>query len=426
MRHVAFIAFIITLIVGLAGLIMFAPYHIYILAIEEGIDSEYFSFSDRLDTFTSSKTYKIGKNEVVSFSENDQLWKSLHFNNFELPLPIRHPLMRLRPTVELNKKELNFHLQFKDNFDVTFLSLTSEATFQFTPYLGNQKLFYLPYFKEMILSKSESALWKDIFSRDIKLPRQKNDGLLDYAKKIWNVPYEELVYNLYILQMREKYLPKKVNQFAFYKLGEQEVAIATTKNESELELDNQYLFIRTGKTVYSLKLMAKKFHSLSKFSIRKIIKNIKIKKTNPDASTFLYSFFRSFDIDRRGEDEAMVYLYLAWIHDPSKKEYLREIIFYMEREKRNIKEISPLYDLAYKLYGTNFSNDKEKLKESSAMLLKRKIREELNEDIKRETATDLKVKDEFKNTEEKINFYLNKAKEENQNSDQEESTLIQY
>jgi hypothetical protein len=87
--------------------------------------------------------------------------------------------------------------------------------------------------------------------------------------------------------------------------------------------------------------------------------------------------------------------------------------------------LKPFYEYAYKKFGSNLSGENDLLLETSDELLKRKMKEELENEVKKEEEINtLKSEGNFSSPDEKIKFYLQKAKEKKTNSDDSEKVLI--
>ena len=101
------------------------------------------------------------------------------------------------------------------------------------------------------------------------------------------------------------------------------------------------------------------------------------------------------------------------------------MISFLERGKSKRLFLDPLYDYGYLRHGTNFSKDMERLKETQDEKLKRKVEEE--EGLIRKKLKDITILDEvdkFESEEEKIKFYLQKAKDEGDTTEDDKSLII--
>lgn len=122
----------------------------------------------------------------------------------------------------------------------------------------------------------------------------------------------------------------------------------------------------------------------------------------------------------------MTYLYTAWSHDISNRDYVRVIIYFLERGSSNLKYLKPFYEYSYKKFGSNFSGEEGNLDETNEEKLKRKSKEELEKEIRNaEDNSKPKTEGNFNSPEEKIKYYLQKAKDSKKNSDDDQKMLIQ-
>lgn len=142
-----------------------------------------------------------------------------------------------------------------------------------------------------------------------------------------------------------------------------------------------------------------------------------------DSSVPVYSEYRELSYNRRVDQEGMLYLFAAWSHEFKKREFLKEMIQFLERGEEKTMQLAPLYKFAYKKFGSTFSL-KDKLKEDAKSRLERKIKEELEEELRREKLNNAEIDDSrFENDEIKIEYFLDKAKE-GKDSDENEDVLV--
>jgi hypothetical protein len=408
---------------GIYGLTLI-PYHIYTLALSEGLDTDFIKTQTMPVSMYQGGQYRFKKLEVA-FSEDESLYKSFHFDSFTLPFPFRHPLFRARPLVEnLSRDKPNLGLRLMDAKNKMLAEFLSAETFKFQLELGKHKLFNLPIYKKMILDKSLKNVFRDVFEKDIRIPNYREMGMFNFILKIKELyTYDQLVYNLFILKLRHDYLPKKANKIAYYQ--EKGYGIAEINIEKE---GNKYLqeiiFILHRGIVYSLSLKSRRYTTEAEAYRRRLIQNLNWKESiSGDSSVPIYGEYRELEYSKRIDQEGMLYLFAAWSHELHKKEFLKEMIQFLERGKENSMQLTPLYQFAFKKFGTTFSL-KDKLREDAKARLERKIKEELEEEIKREKNANTDIDDsKFESEEKKIQYFLDKAKE-GDNSDSDEDILV--
>lgn len=424
MRIIIPIILIIVLIAGGFFAVTLAPYHIYTLALSEGVDTDFIKTKPMPISMYQGGKYTFKKLDAV-FSEDESLYKTFHFDFFTLPFPFRHPLFRAMPLVEnLSKDKPNLGLRLMDTKNKMLAEFLNRDHFKFQLELGKHKLFNLPVYKKMILDKSLKDVFKDVFSKDIRIPNYKEMGMLNYILKIKKqYSYEDLVYNLFILKLRNEYLPKDARKIAFYAEKGYGVAEIDIEDEGEKYLQEIVFILHRG-IVYSLSLKSKRYTSEAEAYRRRLLQNLRWKESiSGDSSVPIYGEYRELEYTKRIDQEGMLYLFAAWSHELHKKEFLKEMIQFLERGKENSMQLTPLYRFAYKKFGTTFSL-KDKLKEDAKARLERKIKEELEAELKREKNSNTDIDDsKFENEEKKVEYFLEKAKE-GDDSDTDEDILV--
>ena len=153
--------------------------------------------------------------------------------------------------------------------------------------------------------------------------------------------------------------------------------------------------------------------------------DLNLKISSVDSSVPIYAQYKNLSYKDRVDQMGMTYLYTAWSHDLENREFVRVIILFLERGKDNLKFLQPFYEFAYKKFGTNLSSNNDVLEESASERLRRQIKEEQEAELKRaaeEKTT--KFEGQFTNPDEKIKYFLNKAKEKKNNSDDSNNTLM--
>lgn len=418
------ILLIIGLIAGGFYALTLAPYHIYTLALSEGVDTNFIKTQTMPVSMYKGGKYTFEKLEVA-FSEDESLYKTFHFDYYTLPFPFRHPLFRAMPLVEnLAKDKPNLGLRLMDTKNKMLAEFLNRDPFKFQLELGKHKLFNLPVYKKMILDKSLKQVFRDVFEKDIRIPNYKEMGMLNFILKIKDrYTYDQLVYNLFILKLRNDYLPKKARKIAYYQEKGFGVAEIDIEKEGEKYLQEIVFILHRG-IVYSLFLKSRRYTTEAEAYRRRLLQNLKWKESiSGDSSVPIYGEYRELEYTKRIDQEGMLYLFAAWSHELHKKEFLKEMIQFLERGKENSMQLTPLYKFAYKKFGTTFSL-KDKLKEDAKARLERKIKEELEEELKRERNSNAEIDDsKFESEEKKIQYFLDKAKE-GDDTDSDEDVLV--
>jgi hypothetical protein len=421
MRLLIFLSMFLTILLVTGYVAYLAPYHVYTIALTEGLKTDF------IETKVLPREMLLGGNfkleEInVNNKEYEGLWPLFHFTNFKIPIPIHHPLYNLIPVIRLDEKlKSNLGIKISNRNDVIISELLVMDMKKLTLNLGKFKLFNLPIFKKMILDTKLEKIWNDLFLKDLTLPDYDKLGFFKYVDVIKKYPYNELVYNLFILKMRTDMFPS--NAINIGMLNEDVLGIVEVKNKTK-RYGTEYIYLREKNNIRILELTTKKYSKSGEGYRNRILKNISYQESGEESSVHLYSFFRELNYSQKIDQEGMVYLYSAWSHSFRKKEFLIQMIQWLERGIGNKKQLLPLYNYAIKVYGSSFST-KDQEKENAQKRLERKIKEELEEEIRDEKGNVYKIQDgKFESEEKRMQYFLQKAKDDKINADDDEDILV--
>lgn len=329
--------------------------------------------------------------EGVLTPNSSRLWQKFHIQDFRLPLPVSHPLFNIIPRPNGKGENFNIELEFVTQSFTTLATVKLLPKSQLTNAIGSQYLFKIPIFRNFILTKNNSTMWLDLFSRDVE-----NVDLSISAK--------ELAYSLYIWTMRQSIFPKNALSLKFYppsQLGI--VELPSLKRGKRVE---QY-FLLKGNVIYSF-IISYDIDSYQAVNLRSVyFKNIEILEQNNRLSEIIFKEFQGLPQDKKITTEGMYYLLSAWSQDPGNAEFLPNIIQYLERGNNTIQQLTPLYEYAFNNYGTNFSRIEDRKKQDALEKLKENIKREEEKDL--ENLSDMEVQELSK--EKQIEYKLKKAKE---------------
>jgi hypothetical protein len=103
---------------------------------------------------------------------------------------------------------------------------------------------------------------------------------------------------------------------------------------------------------------------------------------------------------------------------------MRVIITFLERVKDNYKFLQPFYAYSFKKFGTNLSGNKNIIQETADVALKRKMSEELEDELqKNEKDKAARFEGDLTTPEEKIKYFLKKSKENQKNNTDKDNVL---
>jgi hypothetical protein len=419
MRLLVFLSVFVSLLLVGVGVLLMAPYHIYETALEEGIESEFVSMPSAKKVFLNPQAWTWGNNIA---QDKEKLWQSFHFSNYVIPMPIHHPLFMVVPVIERRgQDQVNFGAVFEgfNKQDYAFFKTLSVQDFDTS--LKKQRIFELPIFKKIIMSKLKPELWKDLMSYSLSLPLRSNKSVFQYWSELWKISYSDLVYRLFLLQVRNQIFPENAASFSFNpELSKglfeiHEFGVDDTKLLAD-DLDPKYLneivvFMEKG-NLHRLKLKTLYNHPTSLYYRKAFIHQLDFKLSTQDSVVPIYAKYRQLDYTRRIDQEGMVYLFSSWTHVPESSDFLKEMIRFLERGRSRFEQLSPLYHYAYDNFGTTFSTRPENLRETDDQRMRRFMREKAEKEARAQKDRELSSREIIPEGKERIEYFLNKAKEE--------------
>ncbi len=418
-----FLIVLVGLIVFTVALFAIAPYHIYTLTLTEGVSTRFLEMKPTISALYDGQEFRF-KSELGSARQDSGLYTMFHFSNFVMPIPLNHPIFSLIPTIKIETTGPRLGGSFLDGKNADLFSFMQEKIYKLDMTTGNQQLFLLPVFKNHISRKLQDEIWRDLFSKKLSLPSNDGKSFFESLFMLRKVTYNDLVYNLFILYNRNLLFPSKTTRISYDKVTNHGL-VELVSDDPKYLLERLYL--NENGIIYSMTIRTKIDNITAEHFREKILKETYFKNSTTDSAIPIYAHYKSITYGKRVDQQGMTYLYSAWSHDLNNRDFVRVIILFLERGKSNLKFLKPFYDYAYKKFGSSFSTGTEELIENADVKLKRQMKEELENEVKNEESQTNKPKFEgnFATPADKINFYLDKAKEKKTNSDDADKLLIQ-
>jgi hypothetical protein len=337
--------------------------------------------------------------KIESYNEDYvQLWKVFPIRNSLIPLPTRHPLFLTVPIIERKDKHSELHL------GMTILSSTGREisriytlpTNHYRDYTIGQELFKLPFVRNRILKHNQQQVWRDVFSREIKVESKSLD---------------EMIYDLYILHVRSELLPEETVRYGLIKDGKQ-VMIELLSRDKDYSVE--LVLTQDNGTIYSYVIVTEKRNEESQKLRTKFLSSVNFSPIDDAMANLIYKEFKHLNFSRQVDQEGMLYLFSAWSQNLQKVDYFKEMIFYLERGVRNTASLRVLYEFSFKHYGKTFTTRNTfDPHEDPEMALQRKIEIEEMQTRKKAEQSELKAAVAPALTpDEKMDMYLKKVKEE--------------
>jgi hypothetical protein len=259
-----------------------------------------------------------------------------------------------------------------------------------------QELFKLPYVRNRILDKKLDEVWRDVFS---------------YKVDIKDKPIDEMIYDLYIVHLRSKLLPKETVRYGLIKDGKQAlIELLSADKDYMVEL---VMTMESG-SIFSYILKTERNRQESVKLRAKFLESITFSPVDEANGRFLYTEFKQLNYARQVDQEGMLYLFAAWSQNPDSLELLKEMIYYLERGQNTKKQLKTLYTYSFKRYGKTYTTRQDvDEQDNPEIILQRKIELEEKENRKNAEANSNRPTVEPELTsEEKMNMNLKKVKKE--------------
>ena len=258
---------------GLTAVIT-APYYYYHQAIYNNYQGEWFSLSKYRDLLLNSSEKSTLKPES---DVNTKLWKSFQFGNAKIPLPVKNPFYSFKPIISYsqskNLSQLGLELSQPNGLVLSRLIFLTPS--RLTKEFRNQKLFKLPISMKIIREYDGEKLWRDIFTKDITS---------------WNIPFEHMIHNLYILQQRTMLIPAKATSFGLLENGMAKITLESKDRDMETNLIYKY----SNGRIYGLIIQWRTGNVEAEKFYTKLLKDLKFQVSAPALTSFIYKEFHRF------------------------------------------------------------------------------------------------------------------------------------
>lgn len=348
--------------------------------------------------------YNWGREIVESEAK---LWEKYQMGDLILELPSHHPLFLMSPKIEGNDGEENFGLNYLDHNGRILIEVMAQGSEKWETHIGLDAIFNLPIFVSHLQTIGREQIWRDLFTRELVDPLAK--GL----SETFDRSYEEMLYDLYILTLRARYLPKGKLSYALDEKSQAWIEIDHSEEVGEERIyREEWIYVSRLGRIHRFLIKTRINNVAAELLRAHLAKSLEYRPSDPDLAKILHARFQKLSLPAKSGQEGLTLLYCAWSQSPDQKEFLREMIQYAERGEKNEGLIGSLYNYAFKKYGTNFSQISDKLLETASERLKRKIKEDEEREIEAYRKSKDYIPEEFNSDEERVEFFLNKAKED--------------
>lgn len=431
MKTLGIIVFVLLATFAIAGVYLAGyPYKLYTEVLESGIESEYLSMAKAPDHLLAPKNWRPQESTTPVFNQ----FQVFHFADYEIPLPVHHQEFMLIPVIEQYESWLSLGALFHGLNRREYVRFRVDAPVNLNTKNPKGRLFEIPLLQTSLINKSDVQFVKDLFQLDIRLP--KNDyswwNRYQYHKQ---VSYADLVYRLKILEKRRELMPALARGFDWdesHNLGIyylEEFGVNDTKvlaDQLEPEVSNEMVVMFHAGILHRLVLRTHLHERTSQFYRELFYKTLSFRESTEESSYPLYAEFKALKKKDRLDQIGMIYLFSAWSHAPEEEDYLRGIIQNIEMGRSALHHLTPLYNYAYRRYGTNFSSFEKSLQETQDRKARRLHFEKLSKDQTELESKELEFNPDRLPANERMNHYLREMIDQKVNADDEELMLIQY
>jgi hypothetical protein len=352
-------------------------------------------------------------------------WKTIHFQNFDILLPLKNPEIYFLPTplwVD-GQNILAGEYYHRNNIKMLSFQIRPVTTLKFDHF--GQKFFReVPYAREALKKKTEEIIWQDLLKVDlhVEIPQGWFDP--DSVMRYWDLWHEvggqQLVYNYYLMIVRNQLL-KDMQADNFVSSPDQSFLVFDKNEKQGLSegLRRERMVFYLNQKIYSLELISD-FKDQEAQKLREVfLSNFRFNPTNENETISLYAQFKNLSYELKLDAVGLVYLYSAWSHSVNNKKILQEIILYQEKNKDNFRFLRPFYEYTRNRYGNTLSDQVTEFDDAET-----KLKKNIGTEIQAENK-DLKVSEiEKLKPIEKAEYFLEKAKKE-KNIDVQEKVLVE-
>lgn len=356
------------ILLGIAAFLAFtvvitAPYYYYHQGIHNKYQGRWFS----LNNYRESLLIPHGKVEITSPGDtNSTNWRAFQFANAKIPVPVKNPFFIIVPILDyqVDRKTTHIGLEFVQPNGLVLARVVFLPKGGFSKDFRDHDLFKIPIVAKLLNEFDVKKVWQDLFIKDITA---------------WNIPYDEMIYNLYLLHKRTKMIHPKAKSFGH--ITELDMAHMEMEGQNK-DFKTELVYKFDDRTIYGI-MIQWRVENLDAQKLRyKLISELSFEVSSPSLTSFIYQEFQQLSYDRQVDHEGLAYLLAAWSHQTDKEELVRAMVTYMERGDSNERQLKPLYEYANKRYQTTFSNTevRDGLLEGQA-LLNQKIEMETKKEL---------------------------------------------
>ncbi len=415
-KIILLILLVLLLIVTTVWWVTLIPYRSYFQLINGDISSSYItlksSYAKRLWEPHHYYDFKSEEQQV-----RKKFWKEFTIQGVRIPLPVYHPYLRPAPYI-ITKSD--GRLLRRPLFGLKIVKGLGQGKFKeyvkyefygeqpFERHLRDFKLFRLPVVKKYLLAKSEAEIWQDLFILDLRIA---NDSSFKWShvEKYLQYSYLDLAYRSYIFYLRNLYFSKYALGFEFNPHSQMGRILL---GQSTTLIKEIYYKLKEGK-LYLFALSSRKNERAVAFFREEFFNHLHLVSKDEQEQEEIALSFKNIPRKERLSPLGYAYLYSDLTRQPveQEKEFLRNMIQFIERDEQAYYFLAPLYQYALERYKRTFSLSSKFVDQDEELKLRRNIDLEIAREMEQLKKQKIKQPEkEFKSDKEQMEFFLNSVK----------------
>ncbi len=320
--------FIISVILCLCAL---TPYWFYWKVLINNEKTDWYALNRKdLSLLYTTQIFQRSKIKVDSSQ-----WKDFHLGDYIIPIPVRNPSLYPSPApIYLSRSRKTLYGVHLKNYEGELKYLLRERIpLILKRRLNEQKLFRVPWFREILSKIPLKDLWRDIFTRDLK-------NIAIHPK--------ELLYHFYILHLRTKLFPDNIISFSFFE--DKSMGIIKQKSPHPAFSSELFLMHRLG-NINSIQILEDQDLEDAQGVKFYLLKSLSYRESDPALAHIIIKEYSGLEYQERGNATGIMTIYSAWSQDNNKR-YIQEIVKLYEQQKNVLNVLTPIYDYGISRFGT--------------------------------------------------------------------------
>ena len=243
----------------------------------------------------------------------------------------------------------------------------------------------------------------------------------------WQVPFFEMVYDLFILSLREYYLLHYDSQnISFWSQKGRGVVELKREKKGGERFHREVIFLLVEDKVHPVEVATLDEDFAAEKYRQYLLRHISYKRSEGDSSVQVYADFQRLSAQEKRSPTGLTFLYAAFSHQKSSKNFLRQVIELLKGREEERFFLGPFYHYARETYGLDFlallgmeKGPQKWAARHKQQQLKGPLKEEHHKEF-----VEVKTAPLEKRKQNQIDFYLQQAKEQGLESEEFRKKLI--